>query len=305
MTRLLLLIYCTLCIAQNRDHRERRPHRPYIEPKYSRLTPFTNEENFPEPVFGMAHGLPYESMKKDIERELAEHFPIMERGRPDREDDTTRQTNGPPQITLPANGHDVNRETSGSLPSTSTEPDDQRTWAQTTSLTTTSLSSEKERVRKNDGYNDYRLTTEQLLTTQKLPCLGCAQVFPLVSSTMPPIARISSQTGVSPLMDKPSSPLLPSQHFALPLPNDQFNFRDIGENQGVGCRNRIRSPDFEPPSVSSTDSFLSPPSALSVPTVTVSFLFTTSHTPQKANISHPHQELSPASPNHNQLPGDL
>ncbi|KAK6023610.1 hypothetical protein OSTOST_10593 [Ostertagia ostertagi] len=94
MTTILLLICCAVGFAQDR-HRERRPHHPQIEPRYSRLTPFQNEEAFPEPVFGMAHGFPYENMHKEMDREFAEPFPSLKRGRPKKDDDSARQEESP------------------------------------------------------------------------------------------------------------------------------------------------------------------------------------------------------------------
>ncbi|VDO56984.1 unnamed protein product [Haemonchus placei] len=89
MTMLLLLICCcTIGFAQDHQHPEHQPYHPNIEPKYSRSTPFQNEESLPKPVFGMAHGFPYKSLKKDVDRDVdRDHSQSLRRGRPEFEGD--------------------------------------------------------------------------------------------------------------------------------------------------------------------------------------------------------------------------
>ncbi|VDP00115.1 unnamed protein product [Heligmosomoides polygyrus] len=59
---------------------ERR--RSFIDtaPKYSRLTPYQDEESFPQPVYGMAHGFPYGSHNKEFDKEFFKNYPSAAEG---------------------------------------------------------------------------------------------------------------------------------------------------------------------------------------------------------------------------------
>ncbi|XGW02399.1 hypothetical protein V3C99_014437 [Haemonchus contortus] len=99
---LLLICCCTLGFTQDQEHHEHQSYRPNIEPKYSRSTPFQNEESLPKPVFGMAHGFPYKSLKKDDDRDVdRDHSQSLRRGRLDLEGDHEQRGEPPEELRPP------------------------------------------------------------------------------------------------------------------------------------------------------------------------------------------------------------
>ncbi|KAK6754859.1 hypothetical protein RB195_013686 [Necator americanus] len=99
--------------AQERSIPGRRFYKSDHLPTYSRHTPYQEEDQFPQPVFGIAHGQPYNDVKKDHEKEPTRPYVRQKHIRDDssNHDETDNEANFPPEF-----AGDIKRNMEGLIP---------------------------------------------------------------------------------------------------------------------------------------------------------------------------------------------
>uniref|UniRef100_A0A0K0D142 J domain-containing protein n=1 Tax=Angiostrongylus cantonensis TaxID=6313 RepID=A0A0K0D142_ANGCA len=70
----VIIIDYSITLADDHPNHEIRLSRINVQPTYSRNTPFQSQESFPQPVFGIAHGHPFDATPKGITSEFR-HIP--------------------------------------------------------------------------------------------------------------------------------------------------------------------------------------------------------------------------------------